>query len=71
MNLVPRRPDQAEGLRFVLEQLDGLAKGADNEILDRIADALDSLDSSAHAEIFDDACCAGLDITALRVRRPL
>ena len=26
----PRRPDQAEGLRFLLKQLEGLAKGAFN-----------------------------------------
>jgi hypothetical protein len=62
----PRRPDQAEGLRFLLKQLEGLAKGAEDEILDRIADILDSLDGSAHDELFDDACGAGLDITALR-----
>ena len=62
----PRRPDQAEGLRFVLKQLEELAKEAEDEMLDRIADALDSLDSSAHDEIFDDACSAGLDVTALR-----
>ena len=60
----PRRPDQAEGLRFVLKQLE--EQEAEDEILDRIDDALDSLDSSAHDEIFDDACSAGLDITALR-----
>jgi hypothetical protein len=62
----PRRPDQAEGLRFLLKQLEEIAKGAQDEILDRTADGLDSLDSSAHDELFDDACGAGLDITAFR-----
>jgi len=62
----PRRRDQAEGLRSLVNQLDELAKGAEDEILDSIADVLDSLDSNAHGELFDDAWTVGLDITALR-----
>ena len=62
----PRRRDQAEGLRSLLKQLDELAKGAEDEILDRVADVLDSLDSGAHDELFDDACSVGLNITTLR-----
>jgi hypothetical protein len=62
----PRRRDQAEGLRSLLKQLDEVAQGAGDEILDRVADFLDSLDSSAHGELLDDALTVGLDITALR-----
>jgi hypothetical protein len=65
----PRRPDQAKGLRLLLNQLDELT-GAEDESLDRIPDVLDSLDSSAHGELFDDAWSFGLDITALREEVP-
>jgi hypothetical protein len=62
----PRRPDQAEGLRFALEQLDELAKGTEDNIHDRIEDILNSLDTGAQSEVFDDACAVGLDITTLQ-----
>jgi hypothetical protein len=62
----PRRADQVEGLRSLLENVERLAQRADDEALDQIASLLDSVDTNAIGEFSIDASEVGLDITSLR-----